>query len=624
MSKIFTSSEGRDFAKRTKAQFFKGSSGGAVYSRVFRDQSIQIFPEKFSFDEPTLKHISRLTQELNETFTSTVLPSGFFDRTAISTNFLESNSVAGYRHKPFGYARIGNSEWRREKHLVGSFASARHEAILKELCANMFSDRNEDALGKVAKLSSSGFPAFVGDVGFKHKHLAVLADNIDSIFESVLSGDLEKIYSKYGLLFANLYGVRTQYDGVQKTSGSYVSKPRFVHDIEYALSGGKQGSSVVADKGVTIEGARYSDKYACRVREFNAKASAYNNIGTAAFEPLRSYAEKKYEATWKHRSREEIKAKAVRYTEVLGLDVTSYDQSFPLWLMEAILRCMPLSEGMLEFCLLGIKSPTFYSANGPDSDQIWTGDPLDINYYDQVKGLPSGIFFTSLMGKIGFVFATLCMIDDFTGDVLGNVDTILKHEHPDYAISNMGDDTLLHTNLPGLVEGLKTKQTSTSYGMSEYFVVDVEDGVRFLGNVGYKTKENKLEFCGDLATYFGNMLVPERSLGSKMREFGVYGLLERRSAYSDNPSFAQADEIFQKHYYDSYGISFLDDMQSNILLPSSSQILVQSAADLEVLQDPNKLFYKYDHEDISESILETIESKMDPAVVAKILKAALT
>jgi hypothetical protein len=108
-----------------------------------------------------------------------------------------------------------------------------------------------------------------------------------------------------------------------------------------------------------------------------------------------------------------------------------------------------------------------------------------------------------------------------------------------------------------------------------------------------------------------------------MREFGVYGLLERRSVYSDNPSFEAADEIFQKTFRDSFGINWFDLLNDHLVLPSASHIEVSSASDLAVLLDPSKLYYLYDSKDISSSIIETIESKMDQQSVDKILKFAL-
>jgi hypothetical protein len=422
-------------------------------------------------------------------------------------------------------------------------------------------------------------------------------------------------FEKYGLIAASSLSLRNQYDGFKKgPNGKYKSKERLVNDYDFAISGGKNGSRFATSKDVYINGLIYPGKACTRTRIVNALPSAYNNIGSSVFEGLRSAAEKKYHMTWKHRGKEHVKSKIDGYPYVIGLDVTQYDNSFPEWLYEEWLNELPLTEDFKAFCRLGMKAPSFYSANGDKPEPVWTGDPLDIEYYNQYTGLPSGIFYTSMLGKDGFTWAVLCMLDDINSDVLGNVDAILRHEHPKYAISNMGDDTIVHSSSQNLIDSLRTRAEHNAFGMSEYFKVDIEDGFRFLGMVGYKDEEGEVHLVGDLATYFGNMLVPERSIGSKMRQYGVYGLVERREVYRDNPSFEKADEIFQETFREVFGISWMELLEQNMVLPQDSNIYVRNPADLEVLLDPSKLFYKYDSSEISEEILEIIQTNVPKGV----------
>lgn len=621
---IFDSIRAREFALKTKKKYFKYSTAGNIYSRVFRNHSVEIFPGIFSFDPTFLNFSSELAMLLHDEFTVDVLPNGFFAKSAVSTNFMELNTVAGYKMTPIGYAMIGNDDLRKSLHLSDGFVKTRHEKIFKELMSCYFGHFDDETQGKIARISSSGFPAFTSDLSFKHGHLDILSQNMEDLLNNITNGRLDENYEVYGWSACSVFNVRSQYDGVKMLNNNkLVSKERLVNDLDYALSGGKIGNRFAADKSVIIEGSSYHGKFASRIREVNAKSSGYNNLGTAVFEGFRSGAEKAYAPTWKHRTREEILKKLNNFDYTLGLDVTTFDQSFPLWLCEAIIDEIPITDGMKDYCRIGLVAPSFYSANSDVHDPVWTGDPSDINYYNQFKGLPSGIFYTSAFGKLGFTFAVLCAIDDIMGDVIGNVDKILKHKHHDYGLLNMGDDTVLCSNRQGLIEALRTRIESTDYGMSEYFKVDVEEGLRFLGNVGYIDSKGQKNLCGDLATYFGNMLVPERSIGSRMREYGVYGLLERREVYSDNPSFSRADEIFQKTFRKHFGTNWLDLLNDHMILPASKNINVRSPEDLEVLLDPSKLFYKYTEDDVSDSVLSVVESKMSRVVTDRIKKIAL-
>jgi hypothetical protein len=625
--KAFTPDEGRLFAKRTKRSLFKYSNAGKAYSRVFLDRPVDIFvPGGInSFSDKYLSFTSSLSMKLFDNFKSSVTPNGFFDKHAISTNFQELNTVAGVKMKPIGYALIGNEKFRRDENLADGFVKDRHRKIFEEMMSVKYDGIDSEAIGKIARTSSSGFPMFSNQLEYKHQHFIFAANNIEKIFENVMKGKHRDNFENFGITGSGTANIRSQYDGFTHNSitGKFDPKVRYVNNIEYALSGGELGQRFSADKSVTIDGFTYPGKSSNRVREVNAKAAPYNNIGTAAIEGLRAYGESKYHMTWKHKGREDIESKISKYKLVLGLDVTNYDQSFPEWLFNEWLDNLPITDEFKAFTKMGMTAPSFYSSNGSLHDPLWTGDPFDDSFFNQYKGLPSGIFFTSMLGKDGFTFATLCAIDDITSDVLTNVDKILKHEHPVYAISNMGDDTLIHSNSQMLIDKLKLKNETTNFGMSEYFVVDVENGLKFLGNVGYEKEDGSIGLAGDLGTYLGNMLVPERSIGSFMREFGVYGLLERRGVYSDNPSFEGVDELFQKEFRSHFGINFFDLLNEHLLLPSSRNIHVKSAADLEVLLDPAKLHYKFDSSDISSDLLSTIESRMDRASVDKIIKYAI-
>lgn len=623
-AKAFSFDEAHRFAMATKSEFFIGKDAGQHFKRTYEPREVEVYPGIKSFDPRYLRFTGKLSDALYDKFPSVILPSGFYDKNAIATNFGELRTVAGYPMSPMTYTPVHNERLRDSLNLAKGFVSERHRKLFQKLIALRYAQHDGTA-GKISKLSSSVFPIFTKDMQKKVGHLTNLANHADEVLGLAAKGDLKTLYDKFGALVAYEAVPRWQYDGVKiDTNGLRVTKPREVNDLEYALSEGERGSRFVADKSVFIDGSYVKEHFATRGRTASGLSNSVNAFSTAAFEGLRHYADSTYHMTYKHRGREEITNKFRKFPLVMGLDVTQYDQSFPEWLVDEWISLMPFTDNMKALVTLEMKAPMFFSAVDSISKPIWTGDPLDSSYFNQFKGLPSGIFATSAIGKDFMTWTVLCLFDDYYHDVLENMDKILKWEHPKYALSNMGDDSVLHISDQRFYDMLIMKNETSENGLSPYFIVDMELGIRFVGNVAYSDENDDIQVCGNLGTYFGNMLVPERGLGSAMREFGIYGLLERRNAYCDAPKFYEAEEVFLKLWYDTFGVNWNDGLQDRMKLPANLEGQVISQADLEVYLDSSKLHYKYEANEISPLVLDIVEKRISPEVTDKIMRATLT
>lgn len=606
---VFSADQAKTFPFTLKDRLFLGSEAGKVFARGMTNRGVEVFPGIKSDDPLFLLFTTKLAEQLNSKFEKKVLDDGFFDSKAISSNFFELNTVAGYYMDPATYTVIGNTGLRDEMGLSRGFKSKRHEDIFSELIKLRYASHNGER-AKISKISNSGFPRFSKSVPYKVEHLNYIVAKREIIKDKFMKHDFNSLCDNFGMVFGKNSVYRGQADSVSKEGERLLSKKREVNDLEYALSSGKSGKRFVADKSVIVNGNLLNGKFGMRKRTANGMAIPVNLWCSSFFEGYRNYADNTYGMTFKHKTRSSIEDKIGKHKFVFAMDVTQYDQSVPEWLFDKWLSLLPGNDFFKSYVDTLSKCPMYYGGVGQKGEPIWTGDPLNHEYHDQWTGLVSGIFYTSAAGKDFFTWAVLCMIDDFYHDVLGNVDAILKWEDQRYSISNMGDDTLLHTSDVDFFNYLNLLEETSSYGLSPYFKVDREDGLRFVGNVGYRDDSNNIKLCGDIASYFKNMLVPERGLDSKHREFGVYGLVERRNVFMDNPSFNEADEIFMKLFRAVFGINYMQLLGDNMVMPSMILSGVTKQADLEVLLDPSKLHYKYDTSDISSEIVGMIEEKV--------------
>lgn len=606
----FTPSEGSDFANKSKDGFFLGSEAGRHFGFKLQSRPVEVFPEILS-DNPTyLAFLSKLSKRLYEELPKKkVLENGFFDENAITTNFQELNTVAGYNMSPATYAVIDNTMLRQEIFLNSDFESERDLAIFKELM-NVRYSTHDGSRGKISRISSSTFPFFSKSVELKANHLSLLLKKGKNVESYIMNGDLRGLYKEVKLLFGMVDVYRSQADVFVEEGSTFVPKKRKVNDIEYSISGGKLGKRFDANKDVVVGGRKLPNKAACRARTAYGFSNAPNLMMTAAFEGFRHYADSTFNLTYKHTTREAILAKIKKFSNAIAVDVTQYDQTIPYFLMEKWIEFSPFNEFGKKMLELMVNAPMFYRGVSTEAKAYWSGDPTDVAYFNQYKGLISGLFSTSAMGKDFFTFCILTILDKVYGDVLGNVEKILRWEHPVYAITNMGDDSNIHFNDAKFGEFVKTQLATTQYGMSPYFKVDIEDGFKFVGNIGYIDAHGEKQMCGDIGTYFKNMLVPERSINGSHRQYGVYGLLERRGVYSSHPLFTQADSIFQEEFRLAFNVNWLDYMEKHLVMPKNEKATVMSQAELEVVLDPSKLHYKYNEDEIRQDILDIIEERI--------------
>lgn len=587
--------------------YFVGQEGALQYNRVYGQRANDVMGGILSTDLPYIRVKKKTVERLQE-FDVDVREDGLFGPTVVGTNWTELLTASGCPMSPMTVNVVDNTVIRTELNLNDKFESNRDELIFEELMMLKYAS-HDGSLGKISKISGSGFPYFSHNVEHKVQHLNFIARNIDMICDLIIRGDFQTLLVRYGVVLANSSVLRSQAEGGKYVNGRFVPKERLVNDLEYALSSGQKGKRFVANKSVIKDGQILADTYAARARSAYAVPFPINSAFTAIIEGFRHYADHTYSFTYKHRSRLEMALKARKFKFFLPLDVSQYDQSIPWYLVRKWLDVIPLSDKAKAVVELLLKAPKFYSAVDNTHDPIFTGNPEDIADYKQWGGLPSGAFLTSMLGKDMFTFAVLCMFDRHYHDVVGNIDKILKGDHH-YGLFNTGDDSVLMSNESNIISELRLMQDEKG-SMSEYFKVEIEQGLRYLGNCGYRNEAGEIMFCADISSYLKNMLVPERGVNSKHRLYAYYGMMVRRDAFKDHPLFFKVEEIFQKAFREEYGYDWYAKVQENVVFPSViSDGESLSQEDIEVLADPYKLYYKYEESDISDRVVSIIQEKI--------------
>lgn len=603
---------------------FRGKKGGRLLSDVRADRSVQIFPQIHSFDPKTIQFNSDLGDELSDVLQISTEPDGSVGRNGVSGNFYGLRTVGGYEWSRLNLPPKSNAPERRKAGLVDGPTSQRHEDIWDKLGKLMFS-RWEPSSLKLSKPSSTGFPSHEFDPAFKVHLYHSVASKLPQVLDLIARGEWSQLYNDHDLILAYNLVKRLQVDKVTRgEDGSFSSKQRLVNTYEYAISSGRSGTRVPADKSVTIEGVDYPNNFAMRVRTAYGLASGLNYQLASFMTGLREVYLKEYEYTWKHRAPESIESK-LHWKHVQGFDVAGFDTTVAPWMLEKFLQHLPFTEEVIHLFRRALSAP-YYS--GPVEKGIkgglWLGNPFEDKSFNLQYGLPSGVACNPDVAKYVMTASYLCLLDDFFHDTLERMEDVLQGNHPQYGLLNMGDDTLLGTNHTRFHEYVVAKLESSDQRdqikLCPYFVIEKESPVTFLGNVvmmGQEGERSGVKLAPNIVSFFLNWFTPERSVTATMREFWALGWKERKIHYAKAPSFSQAWEIMERRFYDAFGVlpdTIADRHYKNV---RSVSTFAWSEIDREVLENPAKLYYKYTEEDVSPEVLDLLVTSIDASDVER-------
>lgn len=564
---------------------------------------LELLPGVYSFNPDVLEFIRALSNELNEEFPVS-LDDDMFTDTGIHTTFDRLRCPAGYFMNPMSYVPVDNEAYRAELGLPAMTDQQRKISL--EVWRLVWSHAKPTPVN-VAKLSTSGMRRFTSDTQWKLAFAQWLFEpnRFEDMLTKVADGDWLSLANEYETCFAMYLQKRGQVD----TPG----KERLVFDKKYALSGGKSGSAFASDKKVVIDGRTYDDFSAIRARVVQAGPWAINCYLQAVATPTMRAIFERYPNTFHVNTPEQIKS-ICDGKYVYCSDVTEYDRSMSrddIWIAHETMA-ERWDERIMRASWRLYTSPYYAKPLSLQGGKgTWIGDPRD---WDKEfnSGNRSGHALTSLVAKVNKVIDTLCIIDHIY-PVQGRCEWYLKGNGP-MGIVNNGDDEIVWAHDRRDIKRFAQLRGQTQLGR---YVVKPEEGQGFSGMLLVRKGPTTYEPSPRIHTSFEKLWVPERSIGGFHREFWPIGVVERIHNLMKTPQGQRAWDIHMRLYRDRLAPVYGDFMTLVMKAHESMKIDASSLShlDKEVLEDPDKLHYKYSVDEVSSNVVAAVTSKIPLSVV---------
>lgn len=595
-----------------------------VLNRVRPNKGVLLYPNVRSDDPTTLRMMATLADKLSSALQPTILPNGTVGSNAIAGDFYQLRTVAGYGMNPVTVPPISNAALRAELKLADRFKTTRHVEIFDRLVRLMFSEKLP-AKVSIRREASTGAPDFVNDVVKKKTELRHALKNLDTFLDLVDKGELRELFVQFNAPIVQTTGERTQADKVMLVNGQYTSKVREVNDEESARTGSVSGRRP-ASKVVVVDGQPVIGHFAGRRRTVYGMSFVPNYVVAAFMAPCREHYLSAYEFTWKHRTPESILEKMRRFKYQAGFDVKQFDQTVGTFMVERFCsnleryfdkRLARLVRLMFAAPYL-VPYPWIAGTSETPFNPVFGDDPFDVSSFTMEPGLPSGISCNPDFGKLAMMTQYLIVMDDYYHDVLEvGIDVILRGEHTKYGFLNMGDDCVILLNEEAAYDHIVKGEYKT-----DYFAVEPETPISFLGNVPYTDDRGQLQLAPNIASFFVNWLVPEFGVENhRRRDFWAVGDRERRQHYAKSPSYSEAYGIYEDVFTAAIGRS-----PSSITAEYYDQqrkLGALSFIDALVLQNPAYLQYRFSEDQVSPEILEQLVTSLPADEVWPLIKSFL-
>jgi hypothetical protein len=397
-------------------------------------------------------------------------------------------------------------------------------------------------------------------------------------------------------------------------------KPRFVVDAEFVLTEGQSGYEGPADKRVTIDGIVYDDFSATRARVVQA-APWFINVLCSLVSTGHMYAMFEEYPVLFHTSTAEQLKELMDGFEVYAGDVTEYDRSMdegaitvPFEVARQFWdpRLIDIAERLMFACYYS--KPL--SIDGEEG--FWVGS-LFADGKQVICGNRSGHAWTSLIAKGNKVVDDLIVMHNAGYRVIGHEHEIMKGLSP-IRIVNNGDDGLVIASKEVLAAYLPVRNDKRK----GHYLVGREDGTVYSGMLSIRPNLQVAEYfpTARLHTAFEKMYCPERSIGGIMRPEWHIGVIDRINNREQHPMGGVAWEIHDRLFADMLAPHFgtLNGMLTNATLASRFAYDDLTRADLEVLEDPDKLHYKFTLDEINPDIVAISTSKVGVEVIMPLVE----
>jgi hypothetical protein len=534
---------------------------------------------------------------------------------AMGSDFSTLYVVAGRESSPASVPQANNTVLREQLGLPNQWKNKAHVQIFNEMFEHTLRECETDTI-RVAKDSQSGFEDFTHDSEERLEIAENALVNANKIIDAYWRGDLEEA-RRLGVVTCFFTGARRQADRRTYKDGQWIRKDRFGFDWDYAVTQGLKGTRVPTSKDPGIPGSG-DDFDAERIRVVHGLNLSSNAILASFMAPMMERLFQEYSYTF-HTTTDLLEKVQDSGLTPRGVDATQYDETMPYFMVQAACRSLlelGMNEKYVYFLLQCYLAPMFAGGRALGERNIegnFIGNPLDQSTFTVFRGQPSGIWTTSFFNKLMMAGTSMCWYHDVGGQVIGNVDSILKGEDPFFKMINNGDD---HIKLLSDVYAAKWDK-KPEY---TYFSVEQESPIRFGGEVLFRDSAGDMRKSADLVSFVTGVIVPERSIYSNFRKFPGVGFADKISHYgggkSGHPLFA---DVFSRYrYYFSKAIGGDVDKMWTSMRESEEAVLAQlknftlkdmTSVDIDVLTRPERRFFRYSLSEISEGVIDLLEMR---------------
>lgn len=506
-----------------------------------------------------------------------------------------------------------NSAARAELKLASRWLTPRHKAIFTKLAELMTRTWIPGNI-RIARYSSSGPPHMTINAEEKKKNFLPVLANIERVLTLIGKHDLVALFREFAFLIAFRTGARRQADKWELVDGKWRVKARLVPDLLYALSNGKKGAIHPADN-VCQRDMRLA---LSRVRAFYGMTNIVNLTIAVFFEGLNNGLFHNYAATFKQHGPPDIEEKLNRWPHHVSVDVSNHDFLVPRFIADVLFDRLReiLDPRVVELIILAWQAPIFtpWPNVTEPPHPFWIGHPLLIDTFRNWFGLPSGHILVAFFGKFGNMGVYLCKLDDMGIDALENMEAILQWADDDVAFLDQGDDAV-----GCFMSKLDASRFREGLGVQQYYKTGVEPN-SYLGNTVFKDKpeDREVHVRPSAVSLVVNPLVRERNLDSRFSPFWARGYEARQAVYRPIPAYSDLYEITTKGFRDIFGF----ELETAIKAHSNYKKVLPNLtwADRLLLDDPEKIHYRFQPGDLSPAIEELFSSHLEPAEFEKAVK----
>lgn len=577
---------------------------------------VQVLPRVYSHDPRFLRFLLALTNRLNEEIKPEVDPTTGYSTNGVHADFSSLATVAGWMMNPMSAIMSTNYSY-REKDLG---LEPKYDIVGKTIATNVWRliwSRYKPSPLKVAQRSTGGAPRFSTDEVWKIDFANWVFDegNFNEILRLIGKRDWVTLANEFEILFMLYMQKREQVDSV--------GKPRFVFDRDYAESSGAVGWSGDADKTVDIPGLTAEEcaqLSATRARNVQAAIWTVNCILSIVSTGTMQAMFEDYPSLFHINTAEDIKA-AIDGYEVYASDVKEYDRSMSEDALDTAFRVarefwsselIDAAERLMFAC--------YYSRplSVDGTRGFWMGE-LFGDGKQIIAGNRSGHAWTALIAKVNKVIDELIALYRMGIPTLGNELKYMKNQGIVKLINN-GDDNLTFGD-KRIVDRYAEFRADPRSG---HYLVSREVGCVYSGLVAMRENLDVPRYTPvpRVQTGMQKLYCPERSIGGVFRRFWHIGVEARMANANLHPSGTHVWEIHNRIYHE-YMEPHFGSFNSLLLEGAAASPLAithEKPADREVIEDPDKLLWKFKDGDVSEQVVNMLTKRIPYERIKKIVE----